>query len=231
MSAMENVLFVPDVHGRPFWREAQDRVSEFDQIIFLGDYMDPYPEEDVPIMADFQALEEIVAFKQAYPEKVTLLLGNHDTHYALDLTPGDRFRPYRKRQFAAYFNKYMELFRLATVLNVDGVRCLVTHAGVHRDWYERHAEVIGELNAANINRAGFADPAILDEAGRIRYGYHPSGSILWADLREFDNMVPFEGIFQIFGHTRQKLGSKPVLKPGLAMIDIQRVVTLAETLV
>ena len=41
---MEEIIIIPDVHGRTFWREAIEkyRNKENTQIIFLGDYLDPY---------------------------------------------------------------------------------------------------------------------------------------------------------------------------------------------
>ena len=42
---MKNILVYPDIHGRKFWK----RVKEFDfeRIIFLGDYLDPYPFDEI----------------------------------------------------------------------------------------------------------------------------------------------------------------------------------------
>jgi len=34
------VIIIPDVHGRPFWREVL--TNKEDTIVFLGDYSDPY---------------------------------------------------------------------------------------------------------------------------------------------------------------------------------------------
>ena len=39
---MAKVLIVPDVHGRKFWHKAKEMVAEVDQVVFLGDYLDPY---------------------------------------------------------------------------------------------------------------------------------------------------------------------------------------------
>ena len=37
---MDNdILIIPDVHGREFWKEAKDYPGK---IVFLGDYLDPY---------------------------------------------------------------------------------------------------------------------------------------------------------------------------------------------
>ena len=46
-----NILIIPDIHGRSFWEEAINDVTEhrreFDEVVFLGDYFDPYPTEDI----------------------------------------------------------------------------------------------------------------------------------------------------------------------------------------
>ena len=43
---MSNILIIPDIHGRTFWKECIK--CECDEIIFLGDYLDPY------IMKEYQ---------------------------------------------------------------------------------------------------------------------------------------------------------------------------------
>ena len=39
------ILIIPDIHGRSFWIEPCSHIDEFDKVIFLGDYHDPYPFE------------------------------------------------------------------------------------------------------------------------------------------------------------------------------------------
>ena len=36
------ILVIPDVHGRDFWIEPCQHIDEFDKVVFLGDYHDPY---------------------------------------------------------------------------------------------------------------------------------------------------------------------------------------------
>ena len=49
----EDIIIIPDVHGRKFWREAVEKYPDADTI-FLGDYLDPYPAEGISP----EALEE-----------------------------------------------------------------------------------------------------------------------------------------------------------------------------
>lgn len=72
------IIIVPDVHGRTFWRKTTELIDNVDKVIFLGDYLDPYP--DIDGIFPHEALiefKDILEFKKSYPDKVILLLGNH----------------------------------------------------------------------------------------------------------------------------------------------------------
>ena len=75
---INKVIIVPDVHGRTFWRLAKEKVDEVDKIVFLGDYLDPYPAEGITTEDAIKEFEEIIEFKKNYNDKVILLYGNHD---------------------------------------------------------------------------------------------------------------------------------------------------------
>ena len=118
---------------------------------------------------------------------------------------------------------------MAYDVEYDGVKCLITHAGVVPGWYQRHAKLIGELNAVNLNRLteSYEGMAALSEIGSIRGGLDPCGGPLWADCNE---MAPMDGgPFQIFGHT-QSLDGQPVVTPHFACIDTHRAYLLSEVL-
>lgn len=36
------LLILPDIHGRVFWKEPCQNIEDYDKVIFLGDYLDPY---------------------------------------------------------------------------------------------------------------------------------------------------------------------------------------------
>ena len=74
------MIIIPDVHGRTFWKEAV-KGRENEEIVFLGDYIDPYGYEGITPEEGIIALEDIIKFKQDHPNNVHLLLGNHDAGY------------------------------------------------------------------------------------------------------------------------------------------------------
>ncbi|MDE5880282.1 MAG: hypothetical protein K2H60_01000 [Muribaculaceae bacterium] len=42
----KDIIVIPDLHGRTFWKEAVEKYPDADTI-FLGDYLDPYPNEGI----------------------------------------------------------------------------------------------------------------------------------------------------------------------------------------
>ena len=78
------------------------------------------------------------------------------------------------------------------------------------------------LNAkmSNMETLGaFIDDALMDITKR-RGGESEAGSCLWADLDEHKKSKSFNGIYQVFGHTKQK--KKAVIKKSFADLDCRK---------
>ena len=71
------MIIIPDIHGRTFWKDCV-KGHENEEIIFLGDYLDPYPAEWITRKEAILNFQEILEFKKAHMNNVILLLGNHD---------------------------------------------------------------------------------------------------------------------------------------------------------
>ena len=74
------ILVIPDIHGRTFWKEAVDEHPSL-PVVFLGDYLDPYARENITPEEALANFKDIIAFKKANMDRVTLLIGNHEIHY------------------------------------------------------------------------------------------------------------------------------------------------------
>ena len=79
------VLIIPDVHGRQFWKGAVERFHEDIEkgaidVVFLGDYVDPYYFERISEEDAIRNFKEICRFAKG-KSNVHLLLGNHDMPY------------------------------------------------------------------------------------------------------------------------------------------------------
>lgn len=48
-----DIIVIPDIHGRRFWRRAVELYPDADTI-FLGDYHDPYAAEGITMMSLLQ---------------------------------------------------------------------------------------------------------------------------------------------------------------------------------
>ena len=59
------IAIIPDVHGRQFWKDVIPRKDEFEKIIFLGDYLDPYGFEEISNLNALDNFKEILEFKKS----------------------------------------------------------------------------------------------------------------------------------------------------------------------
>lgn len=213
---MSKIIIVPDVHGRTFWKLAKEKINEVDRIVFLGDYLDPYPFERISSREAIEELKEIIDLKKKFPEKVILLIGNHDLNY-MDLSenifPCSRYDDRNAPEIKKIFEENKELFQL--LYKED--RYLFSHAGVVEDWMKElcKCENLDEL----LGNQSLAYDYLWCVSG-IRGGYGKYGSCVWSDVREFDNT--FSGVFQIFGHTqlaKEFFGPSPGIKGTFACLD------------
>ena len=214
----KDILIVPDVHGRDFWFPALDYQGE---IVFLGDYNDPYSQEKITDAMAYQMFLKIVDFKKQNPDRVTLLIGNHEMPYY------DKF--WNAGRFSEVY--YPQIHEILTAEETKGLfqlckqvgHFLFIHAGVTKHWYDRHYEKFEKSGGSleeQLNKVFFERMNIFWEAGRYRGGWNKTGSPLWADLRELnDETEPFApDIFQIIGHT-QRMESDPIIRKNYGMLD------------
>src|ERR1700748_2969021 len=105
---MKHVI-IGDLHGRTIWERVN--FSNYQKAVFLGDYVDSFTRSDGVILDN---LKNIIALKKQYPEKIVLLLGNHDVqylHYPQYHCPG--FRPCLQPELTNIFRSNRGLFQMA----------------------------------------------------------------------------------------------------------------------
>ena len=133
----KQILIIPDVHGRTFWKEAINKFpkNEFPnmEIIFLGDYLDPYTGyEDINKEQAYVNFKEIIEVAQN-DERITLLIGNHDWHYFVYLDDC-RIDKLRERNIEKIFIDNIQLFRLSKTIEINNHKYVFSHAGITYDW-------------------------------------------------------------------------------------------------
>ena len=210
------VLVIGDVHGEASCKKFADIEqllqsnvfeTEYDKYIFLGDYFDSYKITTDKIKRNFY---DIVRLKRNYPDKVVLLLGNHELHYFMvPYVANNNYlcTGYRSEVHVDAYEFYRansDLFQVA--YQIDNY--IFTHAGISEGWFrdifkipQGHPETktIAEL----LNEAFEIRDSRLFAVGQSRGGVHPYGGPFWADKSE-TSLFPLYGYHQVVGHTHVK---------------------------
>jgi predicted phosphodiesterase len=196
------IIAIPDLHGKDCWKQIDP--ARFDKVIFIGDYVDAKDGKTREVI--IQNLTSILAFKNQFPEKVVLLLGNHDIqylHYPDHRCSG--FDADIQSQLTRIFNENKSEFQIAWQRGNH----LFVHAGVSRRYFawlgamvDEKMKYDGEMSIAHyLNRLHESKPNLVCVCGATRGGLYPYGGPLWADITEtrFDHL---DGYHQIVGHSR-----------------------------
>jgi predicted phosphodiesterase len=228
---MKNLILIPDVHGRTFWRKLVEKYKNKEdyEIIFFGDYLDPYPFEGINGNAACTEFFDIIQEART-ANNIVLLLGNHDLHYLPQFLSewGCRRINDRKNEISEYFD--LNLFKVAHSAKVAGKTYLFTHAGVTKPWYQlitgkithgtntfcelmeipedekRALEstplTVDGLNSLTQTSAGLEALRIVS---RERGGNWNHGSCVWADISEHiwnddSDLNEYGFQYQIFAH-------------------------------
>jgi hypothetical protein len=211
---MSKILVVPDVHGRAFWHRAMELVDQVDQIVFLGDYLDPYSHEGISFDLALEEFNKILEFKKEYPDLITLLVGNHDMHYIIkDFMDCSRRNTDMLDQLHELYNSNLDLFNLIHIED----DWLFSHAGVYKGWMDKYEFTLEDLNLKTFLGAHW--PA-LEDLSWYRGGYNSVGSCVWADIRESTKHEVFPGYKQVVGHTQ--LNDKPIITDSIMCVDVRR---------
>ena len=225
------MIIIPDVHGRSYWKEAVTKRKSGDDLVFLGDYLDPYHYEFDPIVGEYitekgaiENFKEIIEYAKKNPNTI-LLLGNHDAEYFIG-TPGSRMDFEHEAEIRELFENNLDLFRLGYYKDVDNITVTFSHSGIVRSWVngvmpgeEDIKKVIDNLNSL-LRQGNFQElRKMLSHVSYARGGWCSYGSVIWSDVRE---MPDFEwlGVHQIFGHTQQP--EFPVFGGSYSMLDCRR---------
>lgn len=234
-------LIIPDVHARDFWVEPVYEVLKNSDahIVFLGDYLDPYPFEWEGVRVqdengewhdvDYKRLaierfKEIINLKKANPDRITLLLGNHDGGYCIDFNVCTCRMDHKNAfEIGHLFTDNRELFQIGKRIRVGDKEFDLTHSGILKGWAKSvwgdeandpDFNVIDRLNNAWL----IEDYTILDHLADYDnfrgWGGYEYGSPVWADIRSWWTKQPEDTYrYNIVGHTmsRAALGFSTIM--------------------
>lgn len=205
-------LILGDTHGRTIWKDIVTKES-FDKIVFIGDYFDTH--EGVNAEQQCNNFLDIIAYSKANPNKIIMLIGNHDFHY-MDIV-NERYSGYQHG--AASQIKYLlesnkNYLQMAYQINDT---TMATHAGISKTWLKKQ-RFQGENVEQTINDLWRYTPSVFKFAGYNEYGDSVESSPIW--IRP--NSLSKDGIDmnQIVGHTMvQKINPPEGDRAEFWMID------------
>lgn len=213
---MAKVLICPDVHGRSFWHKAKELINDVDQVVFLGDYLDPYGHEGITFDTAIEEFQQILKFKEKYWDKVILLIGNHDAHYiSTDFMDCSRLNYSKQQELHELYTKHINKFSL--VFKYENT-WLFSHAGVYTDWLNRNNLKLDDLLDFKTFLTNHFSK--LEDLSYYRGGYNTTGSCVWADIRESLNNELILDYKQIVGHTQ--LSEKPYITDNITCLDVRK---------
>lgn len=234
-------LVAGDVHGRDFWKEPVEMylLSSKANIIFLGDYLDPYTKyEGITPEKALENFKKIIDIKKQYPERVILLLGNHDIHYIFGERGGCRMDMEHREEIMRIFLDNIDLFEVCHIDTIDGKDVVFSHAGFSKEWIASHPTPFLHCEKGMNLRQRMAlvdvdllrridwkgvllgnNRSVYNDCGWYRGGMDNYSSCVWCDRRELMFDVEPVDCIQIFGHT---LGTAPKKKNELYCLDCRR---------
>ncbi len=203
------VLCIPDVHGRDKWKDPCKAFLEEEEgiIIFLGDYVDAYGISDDDMINN---LADIILLKQTYPDRVILLLGNHDFPYINSRYSCSGNRPRIMLALSGLYRSNLNLFQMAYQVH----NTLFVHAGLTTDWLDYNnvlierqlvktlPEYLEDNTYADLLNMLFQGPerSILYHVSGIHGGYDYWDGPVWVRPSQLIQGLP-QGLSQVVGHT------------------------------
>jgi hypothetical protein len=196
------IIAVGDTHGRDIWENIVKVEEDFDKFIFIGDYFDT--REDIDVSIQIKNFSKILEFKKSNPDKVFLLMGNHDYHYLKGC--GETYSGYQ--HYAAMdINEVLQPALTSGYLQVCHVygEYIFSHAGLTNTWCENN-----DIDLYNIEESVNVKLLKKMEAFRFEYGENldrtgddVTQSPIWVRIPSlFKDMV--KGFTYIIGHTTVK---------------------------
>lgn len=167
---------------------------KYDRIVCLGDYVDDF----VPEIPATEYLERIFALKTAHPERIILLLGNHDAQY-LHPNRGLTCSGYQPQLAPALTAAFQDHHELLCVAYTEEER-IFTHAGIGRAYYAVCRKKYGAETVSEVVALTNQFPPEVGYISPVNGGHHPFDGPLWLRPWTYREEV-FTDYEQVVGHT------------------------------
>lgn len=210
------IIAIGDIHGRHSWAKivAKEELST-DKIIFVGDYFDTFAK--ISPATQIENFEMILEYKRQFPDKVVMLLGNHDFHYIVD---GEKYSGYQDEAaeaIGAVVKAAIDTGDLV-VAHQEGA-FLFTHAGVSQTWAMNCGiDMNNPVEEINLLLEHSKDSFRFSRADSSGYGESIWQSPIWIRPDSLIKDMP-PGYTQVVGHSTQPKGIDLSRGDNLILID------------
>jgi predicted phosphodiesterase len=205
------IAVIGDIHGLETWKNVLDNVGDYDKVVFIGDYVDSYV---MPKNIQLDNLRAIIELKDTYPDKVVLLLGNHDMHYINDMLECSGFSWNKYKMFHKIYIDNLDKFKM---IHREG-DFIFSHAGLSNEYLKDFGFFTDMINDAidYVNNGLKIDSSAFSfyHGDGSWVGNHPLQGPTWIRpdaLVEANKDSFLEDFVQVFGHT-QSLDSEKFAK-------------------
>lgn len=190
------ILVVPDIHGEDFW--VNQRPETFDKIVFLGDFWDSFHKT---IGEQTKMFHKVMKWKEMYPDKVHILIGNHDYQYLMNRHMYAGWQANNALAIHDLMIKHKDKFQNAVI--IDSI--LFTHAGLSNTFFDRISTHFDEsqmnedwyLNEFGVESEQLHAHLYSDYGDDMREGI----SFIRPKALSRDLYLSERVIFQVVGHT------------------------------
>lgn len=197
---MRSLVAIGDIHGLTRWRQIINDNPE-SSFIFIGDFFDNYFK--TTYREQIENFNDILAFKRANKDKVTILIGNHDYQYIYEDTCSG-YQPNGAEKIGEAINAALreDLLQMCHVHQ----NILFSHAGVSKTWcYNNHIVVDSNIDKSINSRFQYAPLSFKFRMGDRHdlYGNETCQTPIWI-RPEALRKDAVNGFIQVVGHTAQK---------------------------
>lgn len=216
------IVVIGDIHGRDTWKKIVNDNKDADKIVILGDYMDSFT---IDTEVQLLNLYDLILFKREQKDRLILLLGNHDFHYAFNWLVRNHTSPSYEK-YSGYKRYTMEqcgelfvecLKRKEILLSWQYENLLFSHAGFSTPWLK---EVAKTQNPGDLDWNSYSIEELQEYFGfsladpRDIYGTNKYQGPLWIRPGTLVEYLP-KGFIQIVGHTESRSPEIESFKPLL----------------
>jgi len=146
------VVFIGDIRGRDVWIDVVQENKDADKFVFFGNYFDPFTGRPLDTEAVTFNFIDLVNFKDEYPDKVVLLLGQNEYKYLSEDQPNGSFGAGIKAHLLYWSDRFSVAYQF------DAVLC--SSRGISWAWLDRVAPGWNPENVANeVNELFKSDPS------------------------------------------------------------------------